>query len=77
MVGGSLEGDLTANEHRVAIVASHVYVEGSVFVQREATGPLAVWDVFNSVEKAPKKNRNIRKIIIIYASLNANTYDKI
>ena len=32
MVGGSLEGNLAANEHRVAVVASHVDVKGSVFV---------------------------------------------
>lgn len=50
MIGGSLECNLAANEHGVAVVAPHVNVEGPVFVQMEATGPLTVGNVFNSEE---------------------------
>ena len=55
MVGGSLEGNLTANEHRVTVVASHVDVKGTVFVKRESSTPLTVRDIVNSLKRDRKE----------------------
>ena len=54
VVGGSLEGNLTAHKDRVAIVTTHVDMEGTILVERKSTRPPAVRDVFNSRREKKK-----------------------